>query len=140
MVGYFNRTVANRSKRGKLLICVFRKFTCEISSGREQLLPQRDPDADPQKVVLLEREAPCRCGRGSNCFRVRTSAGRSCSAAIRRQVVFATQGDAMSIKGKSVKAQELRLPQDTARLLGSVVTWADPPGYEHEEGRFEGSP
>lgn len=40
----------------------------------------------------------------------------------------------MSINDRNVKERELRLPQDTARLSGTVVKWADPPGYGHEEG------
>jgi hypothetical protein len=95
------------------------------------LLPYRDPDAHPRKIVLLEREVPCECGRGTNCFRVRTSAGRAYSAALRRQTASEIENNNRQKGDRKVKARLVSPPPS------SVVTWIDPPEYEEGDDGLE---
>jgi hypothetical protein len=81
--------------------------------------------------VLLEREIPCECKRGANCFRVRTSAGRAYSAALRRQAASEIEDNNSQKGGRKVKARLVSPPP------GSVVTWIDPPKYEEGDVGFE---
>ena len=83
--------------------------------------------------MLLEREIPCECRRGTHCFRVRTSAGRAYSAALRRQAASEVENNNSQKGGRKVKARLVSPPS------GSVVTWIDPPGYEEGDGGFERS-
>ena len=106
-----------------------RKFKCELADGREQLLSYRGPEPFARKVILLEREVPCACGRGRNCFRVRTSAGRAYATAVRRQAALSIQDCTTPTRDGSAKARMVSPP------AGSVVTWADPPAYEEADGR-----
>ena len=95
------------------------------------MLPHRDPDARPRKIVLLEREIPCECRRGTNCFRVRTSAGRAYSAALRRQAASKIGNNNGQKGDRKVKARLVSPPP------GSAVTWIDPPGYEEGDDGLE---
>jgi hypothetical protein len=83
--------------------------------------------------VLLEREVPCECGRGTNCFRVRTSAGRAYSAALRRQAASEIENNNRQKGDRKVKARLVSPPPS------SVVTWIDPPEYEEEDEGLEWS-